>query len=696
MARLTIPDEATSADFTVTTEQSVFPFSFAIFEKADLKVQVNGLTVAQSEFTFTGARLDGGGYKGGVVTLNTPAQPGSVRVWRRIKPVRPSNFASQTSVPVRTVDMELNKVVALQQDVMLALEDVEAGVVDPDLLTEVVDEATAFKANRSGDTFTGPVNVLLEGGEAPDTRKAQKIGTAFAALAVFGGAEAAPFVPDLTVFQDFPRSRVTWTPEGVGDHIDFEMKPKGQGKMILGRSIFKARAFGQRDNTTVLTFMLNPPETEELNAGGGISNPGDAQAAVNGLVPFGVAGAYPDIDMVAGFGRCYGTRDLPYAVEAYGVNFVRFAAPLPPEAPVIITGALQTAHTPKWLRGIVTGISVDRRTVYVYGWDKQKNYGDPVVTGEIPPVAPCYACIFTKGFTTNFAAELLGPEYERNGAGRLVWRDNTTKAIIPYAGGEPTATRPAAAINAYIGQVKPAYVQTVMSNGELGCVNTKGPLGYDGTEIYGGYAIKGERGMSNFVFGWDVVDGNSSYIDPVTGAIVVGESAFAVRARGRFRHAFPARDFVRGAFVAENGYDNHGVAFLDERATTGGGVSFRVDTPDRGITSEIGMTGNATWGSRSVIGNVNHQYFANGNGNASYRFGVAYGADSYVEAKGGIGAAVIGVQGAATNSDLGLNAKGGGVIAVGYGAGAGDPGPTTHFAFMKFGGTLFKLHLTAA
>lgn len=150
MARLTIPDEATSADFTVMTEQSVFPFSFAIFEKADLRVTANGLNVAQSEFTFAGTRLEGGGYQGGAITLNTPVASGAVRVWRRIKPVRPSNFASQASVPVRSVDMEFNKVVAQQQDVMLALEDVEAGVVDPEAMAEAAAAATINKADKTG------------------------------------------------------------------------------------------------------------------------------------------------------------------------------------------------------------------------------------------------------------------------------------------------------------------------------------------------------------------------------------------------------------------------------------------------------------------------------------------------------------------------------------------------------------------
>lgn len=158
MARLTIPDEPTSVDFTVTTAQSAFPISFALFDKADLKVAAGGVNIPQSGFTFAGTRLEGGGYKGGIVTLNDPVANTTVRVWRRIRPVRPSNFASQTSVPVRSVDMELNKVVAQQQDVMEALRDVEKGVVDPDLLAEVVGEAvgpaTAHKADVSGENIT--------------------------------------------------------------------------------------------------------------------------------------------------------------------------------------------------------------------------------------------------------------------------------------------------------------------------------------------------------------------------------------------------------------------------------------------------------------------------------------------------------------------------------------------------------------
>ncbi len=155
MARLTIPDEPTSIEFTVTAAQSEFPISFSLFSKADLKVRVGGANIQQSAFTFTGTLLEGGGYKGGVVRLNTPVSSTSVRVSRRVKPVRPSNFPSQNSVPVRSVDMEFNKIVAQQQDVMQALVDVEKGVVDPDLLAEVVDDATAGKADSNAANVAG-------------------------------------------------------------------------------------------------------------------------------------------------------------------------------------------------------------------------------------------------------------------------------------------------------------------------------------------------------------------------------------------------------------------------------------------------------------------------------------------------------------------------------------------------------------
>ena len=158
MAKLTIPDEQTYADFTVTAAQAAFPFAFAIFNKEDLRVRVNGVDVPQSGFTFTGTQLEGGGYQGGYITLNDAVANASVRVWRRIRPKRRSNFASPASVPVRSIDMEFNKAIAIAQDVALALEDVEAGVVDPELLAGVVGAATDGKldsdAQNADATFS--------------------------------------------------------------------------------------------------------------------------------------------------------------------------------------------------------------------------------------------------------------------------------------------------------------------------------------------------------------------------------------------------------------------------------------------------------------------------------------------------------------------------------------------------------------
>lgn len=80
MARLNIPDEPIATSFTATN-QSAFPISFALFAKANLRVAVEGVDLLQSDFTFTGTLLDGGEYKGGTVTLNTPVS-GEVRIWR--------------------------------------------------------------------------------------------------------------------------------------------------------------------------------------------------------------------------------------------------------------------------------------------------------------------------------------------------------------------------------------------------------------------------------------------------------------------------------------------------------------------------------------------------------------------------------------------------------------------------------------
>ncbi len=115
MARLTIPDEQTFATFTVTTSTSAFPITFSLFAKADLRVQVNGVALDQSAFTFTGTLLEGGGYDGGTVTL-TDAAVGTVAIFRDVRPQRTSNFAPAASTPAQVVDAAFNRLTANVQD----------------------------------------------------------------------------------------------------------------------------------------------------------------------------------------------------------------------------------------------------------------------------------------------------------------------------------------------------------------------------------------------------------------------------------------------------------------------------------------------------------------------------------------------------------------------------------------------------
>ena len=116
MARLTIPDEQTFAEFTVVTSTSVFPITFSLFAKADLTVLIDGEDLGQSGFSFSGTVLDGGGYDGGTVTLNLAVAGVTVRIERNVAAERTSNFAPAGTTPVQSVDQALNRVTAILQD----------------------------------------------------------------------------------------------------------------------------------------------------------------------------------------------------------------------------------------------------------------------------------------------------------------------------------------------------------------------------------------------------------------------------------------------------------------------------------------------------------------------------------------------------------------------------------------------------
>lgn len=118
MTALTIPDEDAFAVFNVVASQSVFPISFSLFAKADLRIEVvgtNRVDLLQSDFTFAGNVVDGG-FDGGTVTLVVPVANVRVIIWRQVEPVRTTNFAPALFVRIPDIDSQFNALEAQIQD----------------------------------------------------------------------------------------------------------------------------------------------------------------------------------------------------------------------------------------------------------------------------------------------------------------------------------------------------------------------------------------------------------------------------------------------------------------------------------------------------------------------------------------------------------------------------------------------------
>ncbi len=157
MARLTIPDEQTFATFTVTTSTSAFPITFSLFAKADLTVKVAGVALEQSAFTFTGTLLEGGGYDGGTVTLNTAVDDVTVRIERNVTPARTSNFAPASTTPVQSVDQALNRQMAISQDHKRRIDSADAAVA-----AVATDAATASSAADRAEAAEAAVQAIFD------------------------------------------------------------------------------------------------------------------------------------------------------------------------------------------------------------------------------------------------------------------------------------------------------------------------------------------------------------------------------------------------------------------------------------------------------------------------------------------------------------------------------------------------------
>ncbi|MCK8787101.1 glycoside hydrolase family 55 protein [Roseomonas sp. NAR14] len=176
MAHLQIPAATPRVTYIATDGQVNFPVPFAFFSAADLVVEIDG--IATPAFAATGVAYDGG-FQTGTVTLAAPVAAGDqVRISRAIEIKRTEDFP----YPARTLDIKalntgLDRIVAILQDIMLALTDEEAARLAGFLRTLRVPEGfavelpeAALRANRlAGFDSTGAPIVMVPGSASVTT-----------------------------------------------------------------------------------------------------------------------------------------------------------------------------------------------------------------------------------------------------------------------------------------------------------------------------------------------------------------------------------------------------------------------------------------------------------------------------------------------------------------------------------------------
>lgn len=561
---------------------------------------------------------------------------------------------------------------------------------------------TLSNVDISAEATIKRLDVVNDDGSEPGVTEALAAGSSFGALSVIGAAEAAPYDPDPDKFQDVSRNIIKLATKG-NETTDINLRTGGPGgAAVTNRLIVAGNQFGQNNNLCQLVVMSSPPELEEVNNNPGDIDLGTPRAAVFGILGGPGIGNYPDIDAVSAFIRQYGTRPVPYAVASYTATTVTFVDPLPDTVSVPVTSSLQTTHTPNWFRAVVTAVSEDRKTLTVYGWAKQKALTDPAFFETPTGTAACYVNVFTKGFGTNFPVELLGPIYERDDMGALVWRLGGT--IV--AAGTPGAT---------LTEEKPANFQDIMCVGEVSAVNTKGLIDYVGTlvvndpETGAPYHIDATVGCKNFTFGWDVVQ-TGSYIDPTTGELERGYGGFGMRARGQWTVGYESQDNKDYGFRVQRSFNSPDVAgFAYEAGNEFNQKTAFLVAPNKDQHWMVDARGNMQIGSKTInyggqsilwftAGNANpdatlivsggdgstsqlatFQWFAGahnfqgGDGTTQFRVGYVPGATDYIEARGVTGGPQIRVMSPNTNSNLLLTPKGAaGVLNFDY-LGAGVP-----------------------
>jgi hypothetical protein len=139
MAVITIPDEDTTATFSVGSTPTTGPwtFPFRYFEKADLRVYVGDVELPLSSFSVSGGTVVTGGFIGGDLAVAVPIHDVTLTIRRDITPSRTDNFSPATYASIPDIDIALNRQMAVAQDVSAKADRVLAAIFGGLLPTDV-------------------------------------------------------------------------------------------------------------------------------------------------------------------------------------------------------------------------------------------------------------------------------------------------------------------------------------------------------------------------------------------------------------------------------------------------------------------------------------------------------------------------------------------------------------------------------
>lgn len=140
---LSIITEDNEVTFTGYTGTGPLNFTFPYFQKEDLNVSVNGVTLARSAWDDTPNAEDNGN-DGGSIILNASVTGATVRIWRDTVRLRATQFGAGGATP-RQVDLEMNRMVTMAQDTRSRFDDFESvsnALEDVSTVAEAINDGT--------------------------------------------------------------------------------------------------------------------------------------------------------------------------------------------------------------------------------------------------------------------------------------------------------------------------------------------------------------------------------------------------------------------------------------------------------------------------------------------------------------------------------------------------------------------------